>query len=96
MAKFHTFAAKQNVMNNIKYNQIALLKTKELGYDTVRYVGERNGWVYYRLAKTSLIGKKCGLPQYIKISRNGDIIVSVKDLQEEMWAIRQENTLYNL
>lgn len=96
MAKFHTFAAKQNVMNKIKYNQIALLKAKELGYDTVRYAGERNGWEYYRLAKTSLIGKKCGLPQYIKISRNGDIIVSIKDLQEEMWAIRQENTLYNL
>ena len=83
-------------MNKIDYNQIALSKAKELGYDTIRPAGERDDWKYYRLAKTSLIGKKCGLPQYIKISRNGNIIVGVKDLQEEMWAIRQENTLYNL
>ena len=83
-------------MSKIDYYQIALEKAKEMGYDIVRPAGERDGWKYYRLAKTSLIGKKSGLPQYIKISRNGDIIVSVKDLQEEMWAIRQENTLYNL
>lgn len=83
-------------MSKIDYYQIALDKTKELGYDTIRYAGERNGWRYFHLIKYSLIGKKVGLPQYIKISRNGDIIVGVKDLQEEMWAIRQENTLYNL
>lgn len=83
-------------MNKIDYNQIALSKTKELGYDTIRYCGERNGRKYYRLAKTSLIGKKYGLPQYIKISRNGGSIVFVKDLQEAMWAIGQENTLYDL
>lgn len=83
-------------MNKIDYNQIALSKTKELGYDTIRYCGERNGRKYYRLAKTSLLCKKYGLPQYIKISRNGGSIVFVKDLQETMWAIGQENTLYDL
>lgn len=83
-------------MSKIDYYQIALDKAKELGYDTIRYAGECNGWRYFHLIKYSLIGKKVGLPQYIKISRNGDIIVGVKDLQEEMWAIRQENTLYNL
>lgn len=83
-------------MSKIDYYQIALDKAKELGYDTIRYAGERNGWRYFHLIKYFLIGKKVGLPQYIKISHNGDIIVGVKDLQEEMWAIRQENTLYNL
>ena len=83
-------------MSKIDYYQIALDKAKELGYDTIRYAGERNGWRYFHLIKYSLIGKKVGLPQYIKISRNGDIIVGVKNLQEEMWDIRQENTLYNL
>ena len=83
-------------MSKIDYYKIALDKAKELGYDTIRYAGERNGWRYFHLIKYSLIGKKVGLPQYIKISRNGDIIVGVKNLQEEMWAIRQENTLYNL
>lgn len=83
-------------MSKIDYYKIALDKAKEMGYDIVRPVGERNGRKYYRLAKTSLIGKKYGLPQYIKISRDGGSIVFVKDLQETMWAIGQENTLYCL
>lgn len=40
--------------------------------------------------------KKTGLPKYIRISRNGSPIVFVEDLQETMWAIGQENTLYCL
>ena len=83
-------------MSNIDYYNIALKKAKEMGYDIVRPAGERNGWKYYRFAKTSLIGKKYGLPQYIRISRYGDSIVFVEDLQEEMWAILQENALHNL
>ena len=45
-------------MNKIDYDQIALSKAKELGYDTIRYCGERDGWKYYRLVKACLIGKK--------------------------------------
>lgn len=44
-------------MNKIDYDQIALSKAKELGYDTIRYCGERDGWKYYRLVKACLIGK---------------------------------------
>lgn len=83
-------------MNKIDYDQIALSKAKEPGYDTIRYCGERDGWKYYRLVKACLIGKKTGLPKYIRISRNGSPIVFVEDLQETMWAIGQENTLYCL
>lgn len=49
-------------MSKIDYYQIALDKAKEMGYDIVRPVGERNGRKYYRLAKTSLIGKNTGYP----------------------------------
>lgn len=49
-------------MSKIDYYQIALEKAKEMGYDIVRPAGERDGWKYYRLAKTSLIGKKADYP----------------------------------
>ena len=45
-------------MSKIDYYQIALDKAKELGYDTIRYAGKRNGWRYFHLIKYSLIGKK--------------------------------------
>jgi hypothetical protein len=42
-------------MNKIDYNQIALSKAKELGYDTIRYAGEREGWKYFHLIKYSSV-----------------------------------------
>lgn len=49
-------------MNKIDYNQIALSKAKELGYDTIRYCGERNKWKYFNIFNWSTRGHKLGLP----------------------------------
>ena len=92
---FNNFAAKQNIMNKIDYNQIALSKAKELGYDTIRYAGERKGWRYFHLIKYSLIGKKVGLPQYVRIDCNGTVL-KLKERDDIIWALHQEISLNNL
>ena len=68
-------------MNKINYNPIALLKAKELGYDTIRYCGEREGW-------------KLGLPHIIKISIDCKSIILIQERSEILWAIKQKN-LFN-
>ncbi|WP_071121657.1 hypothetical protein [Prevotellamassilia timonensis] len=82
-------------MNKIDYNQIALSKAKELGYDTIRYAGEREGWRYFHLIKYSLIGKKVGLPHYIRIDCNG-IVLNLEERDDIIWALHQEISLNNL
>lgn len=82
-------------MNKIDYNQIALSKAKELGYDTIRYAGEREGWRYFHLIKYSLIGKKVGLPHYIRIDCNG-IVLNLEGRDDILWALHQEISLNNL
>ena len=82
-------------MNKIDYDQIALSKAKELGYDTIRYAGGREGWRYFHLIKYSLIGKKVGLPQYIRIDCNG-IVLRLEEIDDIMWALHQEISLNDL
>ena len=93
MPFFNNFAAKQNVMSKIDYYQIALDKAKEMGYDIVRPAGERNGWKYFSIVKSWLIGHKIGLPKFLKISTNGNDIAMAEGWDEIGWAIHQAKIL---
>lgn len=83
-------------MRKIDYYQIALDKAKEMGYDIVRPAGERNGWKYFSIVKSLLIGHKTGLPKFLKISINGKNITMAEGWDETTWAIRQDHILNNL
>ena len=83
-------------MSNIDYYSIALKKAKEMGYDIVRPAGERDGWKYFGIVKSWLIGHKLGLPLYLKISDNGRNFSLAEGWQETMWALQQENQLSNI
>ena len=96
MQFFNNFATKQNIMSKIDYYQIALDKAKEMGYDIVRPAGERDGWKYFSIVKSWLIGHKIGLPKFLKISTNGKDITMAKGWDETNWAIRQDDILNNL
>ncbi|WP_288509469.1 hypothetical protein [uncultured Prevotellamassilia sp.] len=93
MPFFNNFAAKQNVMSKIDYYQIALDKAKEMGYDIVRPAGERDGWKYFNIVKSWLIGHKIGLPKFLKISTNGNDIAMAEGWDEIGWAIHQAKIL---
>lgn len=93
MPFFNNFATKQNVMSKIDYYQIALNKAKEMGYDIVRPAGERNGWKYFNIVKSWLIGHKIGLPKFLKISTNGNDIAMAEGWDEIGWAIHQAKIL---
>lgn len=93
MPFFNNFAAKQNVMSKIDYYQIALNKAKEMGYDIVRPAGERDGWKYFNIVKSWLIGHKIGLPKFLKISTNGNDIAMAEGWDEIGWAIHQAKIL---
>lgn len=94
---FFSITLQQNkiIMSKIDYYQIALDKAKGLGYDTIRYAGKRNGWRYFHLIKYSLIGKKVGLPQYVRIDCNG-IVLNLEERDDIIWALHQEISLNNL
>ena len=77
-------------MNKIDYNQIALSKAKELGYDTIRYCGERNKWKYFNIFNWSTRGHKLGLPHIIKISVDCKSIILIQERYEILWAIEQK------
>ena len=96
MQFFNNFATKQNIMSKIDYYQIALDKAKELGYDTIRYCGERDGWKYFSIVKSWLISHKIGLPKFLKISINGKNITMAEGWDETTWAIQQDDILNNL
>jgi hypothetical protein len=83
------------IMSKIDYYQIALDKAKELGYDTIRFAGVRKGWRYFHLIKYSLIGKKVGLPKYVRIDCNG-IVLRLEERDDIIWALHQEISLNNL
>lgn len=93
MPFFNNFAAKQNVMSKIDYYQIALDKAKEMGYDIVRPAGERDGWKYFNIVKSWIIGHKIGLPKFLKISTNGNDIAMAEGWDEIGWAIHQAKIL---
>lgn len=93
MAFFNNFATKQNVMSKIDYYQIALDKAKEMGYDIVRPAGERDGWKYFNIVKSWLIGHKIGFPKFLKISTNGNDIAMAEGWDEIGWAIHQAKIL---
>lgn len=81
-------------MNKINYNPIALLKAKELGFDTIRYCGEREGWKYFNIFNWRTRGHKLGLPHIIKISIDCKSIILIQERSEILWAIKQKN-LFN-
>ena len=83
-------------MSKIDYYQIALDKAKEMGYDIVRPAGERDGWKYFSIVKSWLIGHKIGLPKFLKISINGKNITMAEGWDETTWAIQQDDILNNL
>lgn len=83
-------------MSKIDYYQIALDKAKEMGYDIVRPAGERDGWKYFGITKSWLIGHKIGLPRYLKISENRREFSMAEGWEETMWALKQEKKLSNL
>ena len=62
------------------------------GKDTVCQAGERNGYKYFHVFSNKTKGHKIGPYQYIKISPNGTVI-KIYDLQEIMWAGKQESLL---
>ena len=77
-------------MNKIDYDQIALSKAKEHGYDTIRYYGERNKWKYFNIFNWSTRGHKLGLPHIIKISVDCKSIILIQERSEILWAIEQK------
>jgi hypothetical protein len=90
MLFFNNFATKQNIMSKIDYYQIALYKAKELGYDTIRYCGERDGWKYFNIFNWITRGHKLGLPHIIKISADCKSIILIQERSEILWAIMQK------
>lgn len=75
------------IMSNIK--QIAEAYAKRVGYDTVRPAGEKGGFLYFHAFGQSCVGHKTGLPHIIKINEVGQLLV-VKNLKEQMWAVKEE------
>ena len=77
-------------MSKIDYYKIALDKAKGLGYDTIRYCGERDGWKYFNIFNWKTRGHKLGLPHIIKISTDCKSIIFVQERSEILWAIKQK------
>lgn len=69
--------------------QIAEAYAKKVGYDTIRPAGAKGGFSYFHAFNQSNIGHKTGLPHIIKINDAGQLSV-VKNLQERMWAVKEE------
>ncbi|MGM9797772.1 MAG: hypothetical protein ACI3ZY_09440 [Parabacteroides sp.] len=74
------------------YQKIAEEYAVNHGEDTVRKAGERNGYKYFHVFSSATKGHKLGLYQYIKISHAGTV-TKIYDLQEIMWAGKQESSL---
>lgn len=79
----------------IDYEDIAKKFAQTQGCDAIRYAGNRDGYEYYHIFMTSSIGHKTGMPEFVKISKNGTSIL-VNNLSERMWALNQEVLLNNL
>jgi len=79
-------------MSNIDYYSIALKKAKEMGYDTIRPAGERDGWRFFIYFRWATRGHKLGLPHVMQISENGKEIAFVEDRDVILWAIRQKSS----
>ena len=69
--------------------QIAEAYAKKVGYDTICPAGVKGSFSYFHAFNQSSIGHKTGLPHIIKINEAGELSV-VKELQERMWAIKEE------
>lgn len=67
----------------------------KIGNDTVREAGVKDGWHYYHVFRKSDEGHKLGLPHIVKINEMGQC-VSVQNLTERMWAVKQEVLINNL
>ena len=74
------------------YQKIAEEYAVNHGKDTVRKAGDRNGYKYFHVFSSDTKGHKLGLYQYIKISLTGSV-TKIYDLQEIMWAGKQESSL---
>lgn len=75
--------------------QVAKQYAKKIGNDTVREAGEKDGWHYYHVFRKSDKGHKLRLPHIVKINEIGQC-VSVLNLTEIMWAVKQEVLLNDL
>lgn len=82
----------------MKYNtrQIAENHAKTLDYngvvhDVVRNAGTRNGYDYFVITSTALLGRKTGLPYVAKISTATGNVATVDRLDEKMRAIAKSN-----
>lgn len=75
--------------------KIAWEYARENGKDTVRLAGERDGYKYFHVFTWATRKHKLGIYQYIKISLTGKV-TKIYDLQEIMWAGKQETLLNNL
>lgn len=60
--------------NDTEKNKIALKYTIEHGYDSIRPAGERNGYKYFNYYNVSNLGRKTGMPKFVKIDNNGNCI----------------------
>ncbi len=68
---------------------IAIQYAQNAGYDSIRQAGTKDGFSYFHAFNRSNIGHKTGLPHIIKINVAGQLAV-VKNLQERMWAVKEE------
>jgi hypothetical protein len=75
--------------------KLALQYAKKIGNDAVREAGVKDGWHYYHVYRSSEQGHKKGLSHIVKISEMGQC-VSVENLTERMWAVKQEVLINNL
>ena len=65
------------------------------GFDSVRKAGIRNGYEYFHIFSSMSVGQKTGMPQYVKISKQGTYAI-VDNFSEKMWALKQEVSLNKL
>ena len=84
-----------NSDDNMNFYDIAIRYANDLGYDSIRIAGKRDGCVYYHYYNKATIEHKLGMPHYVRISDNGETS-PVEDFDEIMWASHQEVLLNNL
>ena len=69
--------------NIIDKDAIARQYAKNIGYDSIRPAGIKDGWSYYHTFNKVNLGRKTGLSHIIKIDSNGQI-AKVEVLKELM------------
>jgi len=79
-------------MNAEKSFEIATTYADGLGYDVVRHAGEKDGYFFFHIMRSTDKHRKLGLPFIIGIDKYGKINC-LDQLDEIMWACHEEMKL---